>query len=81
MPCKSQQKTQHDVQESNLIETQVRKNELAMDLTSLRNKIMESEESKEYGQSFKPWPTDVFVVTYPKCGTTWVTQGGNSTDN
>ena len=38
-----------------------------------RNGGMHSAASTERGRSFKPRPSDCFIVTYPKCGTTWVT--------
>jgi hypothetical protein len=37
-----------------------------------RNSLMVDAESVRIGLSFKPGPTDVFITTYPKCGTTWV---------
>ena len=45
-----------------------RKNRLALELMGTRNGRMHSEASVSAGRQFKPKPTDVFVVTYPKCG-------------
>jgi aryl sulfotransferase len=45
-----------------------------LELMAKRNKGMHSDASTAHGRSFQPRATDVFICTYPKCGTTWVTQ-------
>jgi|AntAceMinimDraft_1070359.scaffolds.fasta_scaffold258506_1 hypothetical protein len=39
-----------------------------LELMALRNSRMHSEASMKAGREFKPRPSDVFIVTYPKCG-------------
>jgi len=43
-----------------------------------RNGMMFSEESNSYGTSFTPRPSDVFIATPPKTGTTWTMQITNA---
>jgi aryl sulfotransferase len=45
-----------------------------LELLFKRNQGMHTDASKSAGRNFTPRPTDVFIATYPKCGTTWVTQ-------
>eukprot|EP00039_Didymoeca_costata_P023604 m.7661 g.7661 ORF g.7661 m.7661 type:complete len:296 (-) comp3751_c0_seq1:2005-2892(-) len=45
-----------------------------MTILKTRNKGMHSAASVENGLNFVPNSDDVFIVTYPKCGTTWTQQ-------
>ena len=33
-----------------------------------------TEKSKASGRAYQPEPSDIFIATYPKCGTTWIQQ-------
>ena len=63
-----------DILAGDLADAVDRRNRLALELMSSRNRRMHTAESVERGRTFKPRRSDVFVVTYPKCGTTWMTQ-------
>jgi len=39
-----------------------------------RMRNFSTEESRQRGMAYRPKPTDVFIVTPPKCGTTWMQQ-------
>jgi hypothetical protein len=45
-------------------------------ILKLRERLskLETQEGRLKGLSFKPNPSDVFIVTSPKAGTTWVQQ-------
>lgn len=57
-----------------LHEARARISQLGLDLMAVRNSLMHSPESVENGRRFKARWSDVFVTTYPKCGTTWMQQ-------
>ena len=67
--CFERQRLQSELRAEN-----ERRTELGLDLMKLRNKNMHSDKSVEVGHAMKPRRGDVFVSTYPKCGTTWMTQ-------
>ncbi|MGI9316356.1 MAG: sulfotransferase domain-containing protein [bacterium] len=39
-----------------------------------RLRLFGTEKSNELGKNYQPDPSDVFITTYPKCGTTWMQQ-------
>ena len=47
---------------------------VAIQLMKERLSRLETEEGRLKGLRFKPRSSDVFIVTSPKCGTTWMQQ-------